>query len=173
MLSGGVTGPATDAARSAYLTARDLAPDDYRPWWSLGMLELNLRSPQAVTYLKQAEKLYPTLATIKGWLALAYVYVSGDTAAAQATAAEALAITPGEPYAVTAQAFCALSEGNPVKARGLLTPIVKASFSNRFAYFGLASAIGRRGTWRWNGPNWATPASSIPTWWRPCSACAS
>lgn len=102
------------------------------------MLELNLRSPQAVTYLKQAEKLYPTLATIKGWLALAYVYVSGDTAAAQAKAAEALAITPGEPYAVTAQAFCALSEGDPVKARGLLTPIVKASFSNRFAYFGLA-----------------------------------
>jgi O-antigen ligase/Flp pilus assembly protein TadD len=138
MLSGGVTGPATDAARSAYLTARDLAPDDYRPWWSLGMLELNLRSPQAVTYLQQAEKLYPTLATIKGWLALADVYVDGDTAAAQAKAAEALAITPGEPYAVTAQAFCALSEGDPVKARNLLTPIVKASFSNKFAYFGLA-----------------------------------
>ena len=138
MLSGGVTGPATDAARSAYLAARDLAPGDYRPWWNLGMLELNLRSPQAVVYLRQAEKLYPTLATIKGWLALAEVYVNGDTAAGQAKAAEALAITPDEPYAVTAQAFCALSEGDPGRARDLLTPIVKASFSNRFAYFGLA-----------------------------------
>src|SRR5450759_1642137 len=43
MLSGGVTGPATDAARSAFVQARTLVPEDYRPWWSQGMMELNLK----------------------------------------------------------------------------------------------------------------------------------
>ncbi|MCE5193098.1 O-antigen ligase family protein [bacterium] len=138
MLSGGVTGPVTDAARSAYVQAQQLAPGDYRPWWSQGMMELNLKSPAAVTCLEQAERLYPTLASIKGWLALSYVYVAGDTAKAQAKAAEALSITPGDPYALVAQAFCALKDGDPVRARDLVIPIVKQSFSNKWAYYLLA-----------------------------------
>jgi O-antigen ligase/Flp pilus assembly protein TadD len=137
-LSGGVTSPVTDAARSAYLQARDLAPADYRPWWNLGMLEINLKSPQAVTYLEQTEKLYPTLAAIKGWLALSYVYVSGDAAKAEAKAAEAVAITPGDPYAVTAQGLCALARGETATAKELLTTVVKQGFTNKFAYFGLS-----------------------------------
>jgi Flp pilus assembly protein TadD len=137
-LAGGVTGPATDAARSAYLRARDLAPEDYRSWWNLGMLEINLKSPQAVTFLQRAERLYPTLASIKGWLALAMVYVAGDTAGAEAKAAQALAITPGDPYAVTAQAFCALARGETARAKQLLTGVVTQGFTNTFAYYGLS-----------------------------------
>ncbi|MHC1684900.1 MAG: O-antigen ligase family protein [Clostridiaceae bacterium] len=137
-LAGGVTGPVTDAARSAFVRAQELAPADYRAWWSQGMMELNLKSPAAVTCLREAERLYPTLAGIKGWLALAMVYVRGDVAGAEAKAAEALAITPGEPYAVTAQAFCALTRGETVHAKELLTGIVKQGFTNTFAYYGLA-----------------------------------
>ena len=44
------------------------------------MMELNLKNAAALTCLKQAERLYPTLAGIKGWLALAMVYVGGDVA---------------------------------------------------------------------------------------------
>jgi O-antigen ligase/Flp pilus assembly protein TadD len=137
-LAGGVTGPATDAARSAFVQARTLAPEDYRPWWSQGMLEINLKSPAALTCLQQAERLYPTLAAIKGWLALAMVYVGGDVAGADAKAAEALAITKGEPYAVTAQAFCALARGETAQAKELLTGVVKQGFTNTFAYYGLS-----------------------------------
>ncbi len=138
MLSGGVTGPVTDAARSAYVQAQKLVPEDYRPWWSQGMLELNLKSPAAIACLERAEQLYPTLASIKGWLALSYVYVAGDTAKAEAKAAEALAITPGDPYAVTAQGFCALAHGETATAKELLTSVVKQGFTNKFAYFGLS-----------------------------------
>lgn len=138
MLSGGVSGPVTDAARSAYVQAQRLVPDDYRPWWSQGMMELNLNSPAAVTCLQQAEALYPTLAGIKGWLALALVYVKGDVAGAGAKAAEAQKIQPGEPYSLVAQAFCALSEGDPTRARDLVLPVVKQSFSNKWAYYLLA-----------------------------------
>jgi len=35
------------------------------------MMELNLKNAEALTCLRQAERLYPTLAGIKGWLALA------------------------------------------------------------------------------------------------------
>ncbi len=138
MLSGGVTGPATEAARSAFDRECTLVPDDYRPWWNLGMLEINLKSPRTISCLERAEKLYPTLASIKGWLALAYVYVAGDTATAGSKAAEALAITPGDPYAVTAQGFCALAQGETAKAKDLFTSVVKQGFTNRFAYFGLS-----------------------------------
>ncbi|MFZ2413968.1 MAG: hypothetical protein WAW16_07090, partial [Candidatus Cryosericum sp.] len=137
-LAGGVTGPATDAARSAFVQAQKLAPADYRAWWSQGMLELNLKSPAALTCLREAERLYPTLAGLKGWVALAMVYVGGDVAGAEAKAAEALAITKGEPYAVTAQAFCALSRGETAHAQELLTGIVKQGFTNKFAYYGLS-----------------------------------
>ncbi|RIE16026.1 O-antigen ligase family protein [Candidatus Cryosericum septentrionale] len=137
-LAGGVTGPVTEAARSAFVQARTLTPEDYRPWWSQGMLELNLKSPEALTCLRQAERLYPTLAAIKGWLALAMVYVGDDVAGAEAKAAEALAITKGEPYAVTAQAFCALARGETARAKELLTTVVKQGFTNTFAYYGLS-----------------------------------
>jgi len=137
-LAGGVTGPATDAARSAFVQARTLTPEDYRPWWSQGMLELNLKSPAALTCLQQAERLYPTLAGIKGWLALAMVYVGDDVTGADAKAAEALAITKGEPYAVTAQAFCALARGETARAKELLTTVVKQGFTNKWAYYGLS-----------------------------------
>jgi O-antigen ligase len=137
-LAGGVTGPATDAARSAFVQARTLTPEDYRPWWSQGMLELNLKSPTALTCLQRAERLYPTLAAIKGWLALAMVYIGGDVAGAEAKAAEALAITQGEPYAVTAQAFCALARGETARAKELLTTVVKQGFTNTFVYYGLS-----------------------------------
>jgi len=137
-LAGGVTGPATDAARSAFVQARTLTPQDYRPWWSQGMLELNLKSPTALTCLQQAERLYPTLAGIKGWLALTMVYVGDDVPGAEAKAAEALAITKGEPYAVTAQAFCALARGETARAKELLTTVVKQGFTNTFAYYGLS-----------------------------------
>ena len=138
MLSGGVTGPATDAARSAFVQARTLAPEDYRPWWSQGMMELNLKNPEALTCLRQAERLYPTLAGIKGWLALAMVYVGDDVPGAEAKAAEALAITQGEPYAITAQAFCALARGETALAKELLTIVVKQGFTNKWAYYGLS-----------------------------------
>jgi Flp pilus assembly protein TadD len=137
-LAGGVTGPATDAARSAYVRAQKLAPADYRAWWSQGIMELNLRSPAALTCLQESERLYPTLAGIKGWLALAMVYVGGDVAGAEAKAAEAVAITTGEPYAVAAQAFCALARGETARAKELLTGIVKQGFTNTFAYYGLS-----------------------------------
>ena len=137
-LAGGVTGPATDAARSAFVRAQELAPADYRAWWSQGMLELNLKSPAALTCLQQAERLYPTLAAIKGWLALAMVYVGGDVAGAEAKAAEALAITKGEPYGITAQAFCALARGETTWAKELLTGVVKQGFTNKCAYYGLS-----------------------------------
>jgi Flp pilus assembly protein TadD len=137
-LAGGVTGPVTDAARSAFVQAQKLAPADYRAWWSQGMLELNLKSAVALTCLHEAERLYPTLAAIKGWLALAMVYVNGDVAGAEAKAAEALAITPGEPYAVVAQAFCALARGETALAKELLTTVVKQGFTNTFAYYGLS-----------------------------------
>jgi O-antigen ligase len=138
MLSGGVTGPATDAARSAFVQARTLAPEDYRPWWSQGMLELNLKSAEALTCLRQAERLYPTLAAIKGWLALAMVYVGDDVQGAEAKAAEALAITQGEPYAITAQAFCALARGETARAKELLNGVARQGFTNTFAYYGLS-----------------------------------
>ena len=138
MLSGGVTGPATDAARSAFVQARTLVPEDYRPWWSQGMMELNLKNPEALTCLRQAERLYPTLAGIKGWLALAMVYVGDDVPGAEAKAAEALAITQGEPYAITAQAFCALARGETALAKELLTTVVKQGFTNKWAYYGLS-----------------------------------
>jgi O-antigen ligase len=138
MLSGGVTGPATDAARSAFVQARTLAPEDYRPWWSQGMLELNLKNAEALTCLRQAERLYPTLAGIKGWLALAMVYVGDDGPGAEAKAAEALAITQGEPYAITAQAFCALAQGETAQAKELLNGVVRQGFTNTFAYYGLS-----------------------------------
>jgi O-antigen ligase len=137
-LAGGVTGPVTDAARSAFVQAQKLAPADYRAWWSQGMMELNLKSAVALTCLKQAERLYPTLAAIKGWLALAMVYVGGDVAGAEAKAAEALAITKGDPYSVVAQAFCALARGETARTKELLTGIVKQGFTNKFAYYGLA-----------------------------------
>jgi O-antigen ligase/Flp pilus assembly protein TadD len=137
-LAGGVTGPVTDAARSAFVQAQKLAPADYRAWWSQGMMELNLKSPAALTCLQEAERLYPTLAGIKGWLALAMVYVGADATGAEAKAAEALAITQGEPYAVTAQAFCALARGETAWAKELLTGIVKQGFTNTFAYYGLS-----------------------------------
>jgi O-antigen ligase len=138
MLSGGVTGPTTDAARTAFVRAQELAPADYRAWWSQGMMELNLKSPEALTCLRQAERLYPTLAAIKGWLALAMVYIGGDVAGAEAKTAEALAITKGEPYAVTAQAFCALARGETTWAKELLTGVVKQGFTNKWAYYGLS-----------------------------------
>ncbi|RIE11655.1 O-antigen ligase domain-containing protein [Candidatus Cryosericum hinesii] len=137
-LAGGVTGPVTDAARSAFVQARTLTPEDYRPWWSQGMLELNLKSPTALTCLQQAERLYPTLAGIKGWLALAMVYVGDDVPGAEAKAAEALAITKGEPYAVTAQAFCALARGETARAKELLNGVARQGFTNTFAYYGLS-----------------------------------
>jgi len=137
-LAGGVTGPATDAARSAFVEAQRLTPKDYRPWWSQGMMELNLKSPQALTCLKEAERLYPTLAAIKGWLALAMVYVGSDVEGAEAKAAEGLAITKGEPYAVTAQAFCALARGETAHAKELLTSVASQGFTNTFAYYGLS-----------------------------------
>ena len=102
------------------------------------MLELNLKSPEAVTCLQQAERLYPTLAAIKGWLALAMVYVGDDVAGAEAKAAEALAITKGEPYAVTAQAFCALARGETARAKELLNGVARQGFTNTFAYYGLS-----------------------------------
>jgi len=138
MLSGGVTGPATDAARSAFVQARTLAPEDYRPWWSQGMMELNLKNAEALTCLQQAERLYPTLAGIKGWLALAMVYVGDDVQGAEAKAAEALAITQGEPYAITAQAFCALARGETALAKELLNGVARQGFTNTFAYYGLS-----------------------------------
>jgi hypothetical protein len=138
MLSGGVTGPATDAAHSAFVQARTLAPEDYRPWWSQGMLELNLKNATALTCLKQAERLYPTLVGIKGWLALAMVYVADDVQGAEAKAAEALAITQGEPYAITAQAFCALARGETALAKELLNGVARQGFTNTFAYYGLS-----------------------------------
>jgi len=137
-LAGGVTGPATEAARSAFVQAQQLAPADYRAWWSQGMMELNLKNPAALTCMKEAERLYPTLAGIKGWLALALVYVGSDVLGAEAKAAEAVAIAPGEPYAVVAQAFCALARGETAHAKELLTGIVKQGFTNKFAYYGLA-----------------------------------
>lgn len=137
-LSGGVTGPVTDTARSAFVRAQELAPADYRAWWSQGMMELNLGSPAALTCLKEAERLYPTLAGIKGWLALAMVYVGADVAGAEAKAAEALAITQGEPYAVVAQAFCALARGESARARELLAGVAGQGFTNTFAYYGLS-----------------------------------
>ncbi|MHB8106429.1 MAG: O-antigen ligase family protein [Candidatus Cryosericum sp.] len=137
-LAGGVAGPVTDAARSAFVQARTLAPGDYRPWWSQGMLELNLRSPAAVTCLQEAERLYPTLADIKGWLALAMVYVQNDVPGAEAKAAEALAITPGEPYAMTAQAFCDLAQGETASAMELLTTVARQGSTNAFVYYGLS-----------------------------------
>jgi len=137
-LAGGVTGPVTDAARSAFTRAQKLAPADYRAWWSQGMMELNLKSPAALTCLQEAERLYPTLAGLKGWVALAMVYVDGDVAGAEAKAAEAVAIVPGEPYAVVAQAFCALTRGETARAKDLLTGIVKLGFTNKFAYYGLS-----------------------------------
>ena len=137
-LSGGVTGPATDAARSAFVQAQKLVPADYRAWWSQGMMELNLKSPAALTCLREAERLYPTLASIKGWVALAMVYVSGDVTGAEAKAAQAVAITKGDPYAVVAQAFCALARGETARAKELLTDIVKQGFTNKFAYYGLS-----------------------------------
>lgn len=138
LLSGGVSGPVTDAARAAFVRAETLAPADYRPWWSQGMMELNLKSPVAVICLQRAEQLYPTLASIKGWLALALAYTKGDVAGAQAKAAEAQAITPGEPYSLVAQAFCALDAGQIAHARDLLIPIVKQGFVNKWAYYGLS-----------------------------------
>ncbi len=137
-LAGGVTGPATDAARSAFVQAQRLAPADYRAWWSQGMLELNLKSPAALTCLREAERLYPTLAGLKGWLALAMVYVDGNVAGAESKAAEALTISRGDPYATVAQAFCALSRGETARAQELLTGIVKQGFTNKFAYYGLS-----------------------------------
>jgi O-antigen ligase len=138
MLTGGVTGPATDAARSAFIQAQVLAPADYRAWWSQGMMELNLKSPTALTCLRQAERLYPTLAGIKGWLALAMVYVDGNVPGAEAKAAEALAISAGDPYAVVAQAFCALVRGETTRGKELLTAVAKQGFTNTFAYYGLS-----------------------------------
>jgi O-antigen ligase/tetratricopeptide (TPR) repeat protein len=138
MLKGGVTGPATEAARSAFVRAQELAPADYRAWWSQGMMELNLKSPTALTCLRQAERLYPTLAGIKGWLALARVYVDGNVPGAEAKAAEALAISAGDPYAVVAQAFCALARGETARAKDLLTAVAKQGFTNKWAYFGLS-----------------------------------
>jgi Flp pilus assembly protein TadD len=102
------------------------------------MLELNLKSPAALTCLQQAERLYPTLAGIKGWLALAMVYVGDDVPGAEAKAAEALAITKGEPYAVTAQAFCALARGETARAKELLNGVARQGFTNTFAYYGLS-----------------------------------
>ena len=138
MLAGGVTGPATNAARSSFMQAQFLAPADYRAWWSQGMMELNIKSPTALACLRQAERLYPTLAGIKGWLALAMVYVDGNAAGAEAKAAEALAIAAGEPYAVVAQAFCALKRGETTRAKELLTAVAKQGFTNSFAYYGLS-----------------------------------
>jgi tetratricopeptide (TPR) repeat protein len=138
MLAGGVTGPATEAARSAFVRAQNLVPDDYRAWWSQGMMELNLKSPAALTCLRQAERLYPTLAGIKGWLALAMVYVEGNVAGAEAKAAEALAINVGDQYAAVAQAFCALARGETAGAKELLTTVAKQGFTNTFAYYGLS-----------------------------------
>ena len=102
------------------------------------MMEINLKSPAALTCLHEAERLYPTLPIIKGWLALAMVYVGSDVAGAEAKAAEALAITPGEPYATVAQAFCALARGETARAKELLTGIVRQGFTNKFAYYGLS-----------------------------------
>jgi len=102
------------------------------------MMELNLKNPEALTCLRQAERLYPTLAGIKGWLALAMVYVGDDVPGAEAKAAEALAITQGEPYAITAQAFCALARGETARAKELLTTVVKQGFTNKWAYYGLS-----------------------------------
>jgi tetratricopeptide (TPR) repeat protein len=137
-LAGGVTGPATDAARSSFVQAQVLAPADYRAWWSQGMMELNIKSPTALTCLRQAERLYPTLAAIKGWLALAMVYVEGNVPGAEAKAVEALAIAAGEPYAIVAQAFCALERGETTWAKELLTTVAKQGFTNTFAYYGLS-----------------------------------
>ena len=66
------------------------------------------------------------------------VYVDGDVAGGEAKAAQALGITNGEPYAVTAQAFCALARGETARAKDLLTGIVKQGFTNQFAYYGLS-----------------------------------
>jgi hypothetical protein len=66
------------------------------------------------------------------------VYVGGDVAGAEAKAAEALAITQGEPYAVTAQAFCALARGETARAKVLLTGVASQGFTNTFAYYGLS-----------------------------------
>jgi O-antigen ligase/tetratricopeptide (TPR) repeat protein len=137
-LAGGVTGPVTDAARSAFVRAQTLAPADYRAWWSQGMMELNIKSPVAATCLKEAERLYPTLAAIKGWLALALIYTTGDIAGAEAKAAEALAIAKGESNAIVAQAFCSLTRGEVVRAKELLTGVVEQGFTNTFAYYGLS-----------------------------------
>lgn len=138
MLAGGVTGPVTEAARFAFHQAQVLAPGDYRPWWSQGMMELNLKSPAALTCLQEAERLYPTLAAIKGWLAQAMVYVEDDVTGAEAKAAEATAIAPGEPYAVTAQAFCALARGKTTQARELLTTVTREGSAGTFACYGLS-----------------------------------
>ncbi len=138
LLKGGVTGPATAAARAAFRRACVLAPDDYRAWWNLGMLELSLKDPDAVTCLERAEQLYPTLAEIKGWAAVARIYVNGDTAGAEAIAAKAFALAPGQAYAVTAQGFCALKQKDYRRALTLFSSATTRDASNRFAYFGLS-----------------------------------
>ncbi len=137
-LAGGMSGPVTDAARTAFRQASILSPADYRPMWNLGMLEMNLKAPDAVTYLEQTERLYPTLADIKGWLALSYIYVAGDASKAEAKAAEALAITKDDPYAIVAQGFCALARGDNARAKALFVSVAKQGFSNKFVYFGLS-----------------------------------
>ncbi len=134
-LAGGVTGPVTDAARSAFTRAQKLAPADYRAWWSQGMMELNLKSPAALTCLQEAER-YTHLGP-KGWVGWLWCIRRGR-GGAEAKAAEAVAIAPGEPYAVVAQAFCALTRGETARAKDLLTGIVKQGFTNKFAYYGLS-----------------------------------
>jgi O-antigen ligase len=138
MLAGGITGSATDAARSAFVRAQELAPADYRAWWSQGIMEMNLGSSEALTCLREAERLYPMLAAIKGRLALAIIHIEGDVAGAEAKAEEALGITDGEQYAIVAKAFCAIARGEIARAKDLLTGVANQGFTNTFAYYGLS-----------------------------------
>lgn len=138
LLRGGVSGTVTAAARTALRTAITLAPGDYRPWWNLGMLEINLKDPDAVTCLEKAEQLYPTLAGIKGWLALAYIYAGGESAKAQAMATQTFVLAPQQAYALAAQGFCALKQGDPQRAMQLFTSAIRYDGANRFAFFGLS-----------------------------------
>jgi hypothetical protein len=57
---------------------------------------------------------------------------------AQVQAAEALAITSGEPCAIVAKAFCALARGETARAKELLTSIAKQDFTNTSACYGLS-----------------------------------
>lgn len=105
-----------DEMIKAYKSAYALNKYDYRALFRLGMAYLFNKDKNAVDYLEEAEKLYPTNPNIQVWLSVAYSYILKDTDSAGIYLKKAEEYNSGSLDLSFAKGLYELRRGNKVSA---------------------------------------------------------